>query len=151
MYVFLREPEDDIVESYFSKKENINHLVNLLNNLDIIAFLSEVLHYYAYTSDNLREAITAKDPQKREEYVKNYAKKLDKLADEMIGLLEIGNLKALAKANHEALIEARTSKPRVGIWQLLKSMKDPKVQLTMGFLVLLLQKIADVIEDRTGK
>jgi len=45
-YVFLRRPEDELVEAYFKKDENIRHLTTFLNSMDALAYFAEILHTY---------------------------------------------------------------------------------------------------------
>jgi len=46
MYVFLRQPEDKLIEEYFSNPDNIKRLLTFLNSIDTLVYFAEVLHTY---------------------------------------------------------------------------------------------------------
>lgn len=144
-YLFLRSKEDDVIEAYFKEPDNIRHLVILLQSLDAVAFFAEVLHNYVNKNESLRNYIYG-DDRLRQVGLEESTEKFGILVRELIGTLELGNLADLAKANYIAYTEAKRLKPRVGLWRLLKEFKNPDVQLTMGFVILLLKEISKLIE-----
>ena len=146
MYTFLRREEDALVEEYFRNPQNIKHLIVMLKSMDALAYFAEVLHEYISMKGDLRRLIYSEDKVRRAG-VKEHANKLDVWANELIGLLEVGNLREFAKANYEAYREAKDTKPKVGFFTLLKEMRSDEIKLTMGFLLLLLKKISELIEN----
>ncbi|RUM30884.1 MAG: DUF1641 domain-containing protein [Aquifex sp.] len=145
MYVFLRQPEDEIIEEYFSNPENIKHLVTFLNSIDALAYFAEVLHKYVNVDPNLKTAVYSSGGM-REFYIREHTEKLKFMIDELVSTLEFGNLKSLARANYEAFLEAKREKPRMSMWKAFKELRDPEVKLTIGFLLLLMKKVGKVIE-----
>ncbi len=144
-YVFLRRPEDEGVEDYFRNEENIKHLLSFLKNIDTLAFLSDILHEYINQKEDLKRAIFSEDKY-RLATVKEKARKLDRILNEILSLLEFGNLQAFARANYFAFVEARQEKPKAGLFKLLNALRDEDIKLTIGFLLLLMKNVANIIK-----
>jgi len=141
-YVFLRRPEDELVEAYFKKEENIRHLTTFLNSMDALAYFAEILHAYVETREDLRVYIHETNREEREKSVKAGAEKLDFLVKELIGTLELGNLADFARANYEAYEETKKNPKRVGLFGIYRELRDPDVQLALGFVFTLLKRVA---------
>ncbi len=141
-YVFLRRPEDELVEAYFKKDENIRHLTTFLNSMDALAYFAEILHAYVETREDLRVYIYETNREEREKSVKAGAEKLDFLVKELIGTLELGNLADFARANYEAYEETKKNPKRVGLFGIYRELRDPDVQLALGFVFTLLKRVA---------
>lgn len=146
MHVFLRQPEDEIIEKYFSNQENIRHLVIFLQSIDALAYFAEVLHNYVNVNPNLKSAVYSSGKD-RNNAIRIHTEKLSRMLDELVGILEFGNLRALARANYDAFVQAKLEKPKAGIWKILKEMKEPEVQLALGFILLLLRNVGKTIEE----
>ncbi|ADC90040.1 hypothetical protein Thal_1411 [Thermocrinis albus DSM 14484] len=146
-YVFLRRSEDELVENYFREPANIRHLVTLLNGMDALAYLAEILHEYVNMKEDLKRNIYSENGV-RKASVREGAQKLDFLLQELLGTLEIGRLKDLALANHRAYLRAKREKPKVGPLKLFNELRgNEKLQLAIGFVLLLLQEIADTLGE----
>lgn len=128
-YVFLRRPEDELVEAYFKKDENIRHLTTFLNSMDTLAYFAEILHTYVEAREDLRVYIHETNREEREKSVKASAEKLDFLVKELIGTLELGNLADFARANYEAYQYAKKNPKKVGLFGIYRELRDPDVQL----------------------
>jgi len=134
------------VENYFRNPENINHLVTFLRNIDALAFFSEILHEYVNGDEELKRAIYSRNGF-RQAVVKEKVSKFREIMDEMMGLLELGNLKAFAQANYLAYVEAKQTKPRVGPLKLMSELRNEDVKLALGFILLLLKNVGHMIEE----
>ncbi len=147
MYSFLRRPEDSEIEDYFKNPDNINHLIAFLKNIDALAFFSEILHEYVNSDESLKKAIHSQDGF-RQAMVKEKVNKLRDMIEEMLGLLELGNLRAFAEANYLAYVEAKQTKPKVGLFKLMSEMREEEMKVALGFLILLMKNIGRMIEGK---
>ncbi|SNZ16606.1 DUF1641 domain-containing protein [Hydrogenobacter hydrogenophilus] len=141
-YVFLRRAEDELVEAYFKKDENIRHLTTFLNSMDALAYFAEILHAYVEAREDLSVYIHETNREEREKSVKAGAEKLDFLVKELIGTLELGNLADFARANYEAYEETKKNPKRVGLFGIYRELRDPDVQLALGFIFTLLKRVS---------
>ncbi|AHE96116.1 hypothetical protein THERU_04915 [Thermocrinis ruber] len=147
-YVFLRRPEDELVEAYFKKEENIRHLTTFLNSMDALAYFAEILHVYVEAREDLRVYIHETNREEREKSVKAGAEKLDFLVKELVGTLELGNLADFARANYEAYQYTKKNPKKVGLLGIYRELRDPDVQLALGFVFTLLKQVAQLFNGK---
>lgn len=145
-YIFLRRPEDELVEAYFKKDENIRHLTTFLNSLDALAYFAEILHEYVESREDLSRYVHEREDRKKA--VKAGAEKLDFLIKELVGTLELGNLAHFARANYEAYEDTKENPRRVGLLGIYRELRDPDVQLALGFVFTLLKRIAYLFKEK---
>jgi len=150
MYSFLRTPEDSVIDKYLQEASTYESIASMLKNLEAFAFLSDVLYEYFMIRKDMYSHI-GRDKKIRDATIKDFAEKLDGIVEELMGILEFGNLRMFAEANYEAYRSAKQLKPRPSFFQMVKELKDPEIRLTIGFLFLLMKNVASVIENHEHK
>ncbi|WP_340695814.1 DUF1641 domain-containing protein [Hydrogenobacter thermophilus] len=147
-YVFLRRPEDELVEAYFKKDENIRHLTIFLSSMDALAYFAQILHEYVESREDLRKSIHETDTEERRRAISDGLRRMDLMVRELFGVLELGNLADFARANYRAYEEMKKYKKKVGLLGIYRELRNPQVQIALGFMFTLLKNIASLFGDR---